>query len=127
MIQDLDRSTFNNIEQLSMDFVNSSLMPWLVRHEQTVNRDVLLPNERKKYVVRFDADSLQRGDMEARANYYASGIANRWLSPNEARKKEFLNPREGGDVYENPNTTSGTMKPGEPIKKKGSDSKSEGQ
>jgi HK97 family phage portal protein len=126
-IQDLARATFNNIEHLSMDFVNSSLMPWLVRHEQTANRDLLLPNERKKYVIRFDVDSLQRGDMEARANYYASGIANTWLNPNEARKKEFLNPREGGDVYQNPNTTSGTMKPGEPIKKKGSDNQSEGQ
>jgi HK97 family phage portal protein len=114
-IQDLARATFNNIEHLSMDFVNSSLMPWLKKFEESINRDLLLPNERKKYFARFDVDSLQRGDMQARANYYASGIANTWFSPNEARAKEFLNPREGGDKFENPNTTAGATKPNEPI------------
>ncbi len=114
-IQHLDRATFNNIEHLSMDFVNSSLMPWLVRFEQTVYRDLLLPNERKRLFLRFDVDSLLRGDMQARANYYASGIANTWLSPNEARAGEFRNPRSGGDVFENPNTSAGKEKPGAPV------------
>jgi HK97 family phage portal protein len=116
-IQDLARATFNNIEHLSMDFVNSSLMPWLVRFEQTINRDLLLPNERKKYVVRFDADSLQRGDMAARANYYASGIANTWLCPDEARADEFMNKRPDGQggKFENPNTSTGKAQPGQPV------------
>ena len=114
-IQELARATFNNIEHLTMDFVNSSLMPWLRRYELTIVRDLLLPSERKKYFARFDVDSLQRGDMQARANYYASGIANTWMSPNEARAKEQMNPYAGGDKYENPNTSSGKEKPGTPV------------
>ena len=117
MVQDLARATFNNIEHLSINFVNSSLMPWLVRREQSILRDLLLPNERKKYFVRHDVDSLQRGDMNARANYYASGIANTWLSPNEARAAEGRNKRPdgAGDKFENPNTSSGKEKPGLPV------------
>lgn len=113
-IQELSRATFNNIEHLSMDFVNTSLMPWFVRFEQTMARDLLLPNERNKFFFRFDADSLQRGDAAGRANVYASGIANTWLSPNEARRRENYNPRPGGDVYENPNTSTGATKPNVP-------------
>lgn len=114
-IQELARATFNNIEHLTMDFVNSSLVPWLRRYELSISRDLLLPSERKKYFARFDVDSLQRGDMQARANYIASGIANTWLSPNEGRQMEGRNKRPGGDKYENPNTSTGKEKPGEPI------------
>ena len=116
-VQDLARATFNNIEHLSMDFVNSSLMPYLKRFEETVYRDLLLPKERNRYFLRFDADTLMRGDMQARANYYASGITNRWLNPNEARLGEYRNPYAGGDKYENPNTSSNAAgdKPGAPV------------
>ncbi len=116
-IQEMSRATFNNIEHLTMDFVNSSLVPWLRRYELTINRDLLLPSERKKYFARFDVDSLQRGDMQARANYYASGIANTWLCPDEARAGEGRNKRPDGKggVFENPNTSTGKEKPGAPV------------
>jgi HK97 family phage portal protein len=116
-IQDLARATFNNIEHLSMDFVNSSCMPWSIRIEQTGYRDLLLPNERKKYVIRADADSLQRADMAARANFYSSGISNTWLSPDEARAREYMNKRPDGQggKFENPNTSVGKEQPGQPI------------
>lgn len=116
-VQDMSRATFNNIEHLSIDFVQSSLMPWNVRFEQTGYRDLLLPNERKRYFLRTDADSLLRGDAASRANFYASAITNRWMNPNEARRKEGMNPYDGGDSYENPNTTSSAAgdKPGEAV------------
>jgi HK97 family phage portal protein len=116
-VQDLARATFNNIEHLSIDFVNSSLAPWLVKFQQTGFRDLLLPNERKKLFLRFNSDSLIGGDRASRANYYASGITNRWLNPNEARIAEHKNPYPGGEKFENPNTTSSAPgdKPGETV------------
>lgn len=116
-VQDLSRATFNNIEHLSADFVTSSLMPWFIRYEQSIVRDLLLPNERKKYFVRHDVDQLQPVDRQARANYYASGIANTWLCPDEVRAREGLNKRPDGlgGKFENPNTSTGKEQPGQAI------------
>jgi HK97 family phage portal protein len=100
----LDKATFSNIEQQSLDFVMHSLRPWLIRWEQECNTKLLAGTD---FFCEFSIDGLLRGDMMARAQYYSTLIAARVISPNEAREKENLNPVEGGDVYENPNTTPG--------------------
>ncbi len=114
-VQELARATFNNIEHLTMDFKNASLMPYMVRIEQTGWRDLLTDNEKRRYFLRHDTSQLDRGDTPSLVNMIASGIANTWLSPNEGRALLGYNPREDGDKYENPNTSSGATKPNQPV------------
>lgn len=103
MIGDLDRSTNNNIEHQSLEFFRDSLRPWLSRWEQAVNRDLLTEEDRNNgYFCEFLMDGLLRGDTKSRYEAYASAIQNKWMNANEARVKENMNPRDGGDVYENP-------------------------
>jgi HK97 family phage portal protein len=97
MIADLERATFSNIEQMALEFVTFSLMPWLNRIERALERDLLRPAERAEYCIEFDEKQLLRGDAAARAAYYTSGITNGWLTRNEARVEEGYNPIEGLD------------------------------
>lgn len=103
MIGDLDRSTNNNIEHQSLEFFRDSLKPWLSRWEQSISRDLLSEQDRLDgYFCEFLMDGLLRGDTKSRYEAYASAIQNKWMSANEVRVKENMNPREGGDVFENP-------------------------
>jgi HK97 family phage portal protein len=102
MIGDLEKSTFSNIEQQSIEFVQHTINPWVVRLEQAMNMALLSPSERKKYLIRFNLDGLLRGDYTARMNGYAVGRQNGWLSINDIRRLEDMNPisaEEGGDRY----------------------------
>ena len=105
MLGDLDKATFSNIEHQSLEFVKFSLMPWLKRWEGAINTQLLNPTE--EYFAEFVVEGLLRGDIKSRYEAYQIGVMNKWLSPNEIREKENMNPREGGDVYENPAITPG--------------------
>lgn len=99
MIGDLERATFSNIEQQSLDFINSALMPWLNRIEKAIRRDLFSKEDKKTLHVRFGVASLLRGDAAARGMYYHNGILDGWLTRNEARRSEsdlgiVLNPLE---------------------------------
>ena len=100
-------TTYASAEQMMMSFVTHCIRPWLVRIEQSINKSLLTPTERGRYFAEFKLDALLRGDTASRYNAYASAITNRWMSPNEVRALENMNPREGGNTYDNPNTTSG--------------------
>lgn len=102
MIGDLERSTNNNIEHQSLEFVMHTLRPWLKRIEQAINRDLLSDAERGEYFAEFLIDDLLRGDIKTRYAAYAVAIQNKIMNANEVRAIENRNPREGGDVYENP-------------------------
>lgn len=95
MIGDLDRATFSNIEQQSLEFVMHTMTPWAERWEASIEAE-LLPDD-KGLEVEFDFANLMRGDAASRAGYYQSGIQNGWLTRNEARLAENLNPLEGLD------------------------------
>lgn len=97
MIGELERSTNNNIEQQSIDFVRYSMRPYIKRWEQELNRKLFTRNERSRYFVRFNMDSLLRGDTQARAEYYNKLYQVSAITPNEIRAMENLNPIEGGD------------------------------
>ena len=102
MVGDLDRSTFSNIEQQSLEFVKYTLNPWCVRWEQAMNQQLLSPDDQQKYFIKFNVDGLLRGDYESRMNGYAIGRQNGWLSANDIRELEDLNripADEGGDQY----------------------------
>lgn len=102
MVQSLKRSTFNNIEHQSIDFVVHTLDPWLLRIEQAIIKDLLLENEKDVYYPKFNVDGLLRGAVNERMRAYSVGVTNGFLSPNEVRRKENLPPiptEEGGDFY----------------------------
>lgn len=101
LVQSLDRSTNNNIEHQSLDFVTHTVRPWAVRIENRINMVLLGPQERKRLFAEFSLDALMRGDSAARAAFYSSGVQNGYLKPDEVRAKENLNPVGGaaGRLY----------------------------
>ncbi len=102
MIANLDKATFNNIEEMGRGFVNYSLMPYLTRIEQRINAGLIKKNERGRYYAKFNAGALLRGDMKSRLDAYGKGIQWGIYSPNDCRELEDLNPRAGGDIYLTP-------------------------
>ena len=95
MIADLDRATFSNIEQQSLEFVMHTMTPWAERWEASIESDLMLDGDQLE--VEFDFANLMRGDAASRSAYYQSGIQNGWLTRNEARIAENLNPLQGLD------------------------------
>lgn len=102
MVGDLEKSSFSNIEQQSLEFVKYTLDPWVVRWEQAIHRALFSPEEKKRLFVRFNLDGLLRGDYQSRMAGYAVGRQNGWMSANDIRELENLDriPEEmGGDLY----------------------------
>lgn len=110
MIGDLERATFSNIEQQSLDFVIHSLVPWLTRLEKVTNR-LFDPKSDAGAYLKFNTGGLLRGDTAARSAYYASGRQWGYLSANDIRRKEDEDPVEGGDVYMTPMNMSNGAEP----------------
>lgn len=102
MIGDLEKSSFSNIEQQSLEFVKYTLEPWVIRWEQSLSRALLSPREKEDYFIKFNLDGLMRGDYASRMQGYATARQNGWLSANDIREMENLNPisdEEGGNLY----------------------------
>ena len=102
MVGDLEKSSFSNIEQQSLEFVMYTLDPWVIRWEQAIKRALFTESEKKEYFVKFNVDGLLRGDYQSRMSGYSIGRQNGWLSSNDIRELENLNkiPEElGGDLY----------------------------
>ncbi len=102
MVGDLEKSSFSNIEQQSLEFVKYTLDPWVVRWEQSIMRALLSQDEKTAYFVKFNLEGLLRGDYQSRMNGYAIARQNGWMSANDIRELENLDriPEEdGGDLY----------------------------
>ena len=102
MIGDLERATFSNIESQNISFAVHTIRPWLVRIEQAVNRALIPENEKGRFYAQFNIDGLMRGDYKSRMEGYAIARQNGWMSANDIRALENLNPiseEEGGDAY----------------------------
>ena len=101
MIGDLERATFSNIEQQSIDFVTNTLRPWAVRIELAITRDLIPEEEKDKVFAEFSMNALLRGDIAARSEAYVKALTNGWLNPDEVREYENLNPIPdgSGQVY----------------------------
>ncbi|MEX0445348.1 phage portal protein [Xenorhabdus sp. SGI246] len=102
MVQNTDRATFNNIENLGIGFINYSLVPYLTRIEQRINAGLVNTAKQGRFYAKFNTGALLRGDMKSRFEAYATGINWGIYAPNECRELEELNPREGGDIYLTP-------------------------
>ena len=102
MVGDLDKSSFSNIEQQSLEFVTYTLDPWICRWEQSIVRSLLSREEKGTFFVKFNVDGLLRGDYQSRMQGYAIGRQNGWMSANDIRELENLDripEAEGGDLY----------------------------
>lgn len=102
MVGDLEKSSFSNIEQQSLEFVKYTLDPWVIRFEQAINRRLFKENEKSQFYVKFNVDGLLRGDYQSRMNGYAVGRQNGWMSANDIRALENLDripSEQGGDLY----------------------------
>lgn len=102
MVNDLEKASYNSLEQLLIQYVIFALMPWVKRHEQAMMRDFLLPSERKEYFIEFNLSGLLRGDQKSRYDAYAIGRQWGWLSINDIRRLENMPPVANGDSYLQP-------------------------
>jgi len=104
MVGDLDKASFSNIEHQGLEFVQHTMLPWVSRWEQELNRKLFSHSTvlKGRYFVRFNVAGLLRGDLKSRFAAYAVGRQWGWLSANDVRELEDLNPIPGGDVYLSP-------------------------
>lgn len=115
MIGDLERSTNNNIEHQSLEFVTFTLVPWMARWEAAIELQLLSDTGRAAYFVEIDANGLMRGDAASRAAFYKAAINDGWMMPNEARVRENMNTEPAGDVFMRPLNTSYVGRDGNPV------------
>jgi HK97 family phage portal protein len=107
MLQELDRSTNNNIEHQSIEYVVHTLRPWLVRWEQRTRMQLISQRERRAgYYAEFVVEGLLRGDTKSRYESYGVALDKGWMNPNEVRGLENQNPYPGGDAYRVPLNTA---------------------
>ena len=102
LIGNMEHATFSNIEHQSIDFAVHTIRPWLVRIEQAMNRMLFSENEKGSFYAQFNMDGLMRGDYKSRMEGYAIARQNGWMSANDIRELENLNPiaeEEGGFAY----------------------------
>ena len=103
MIQNLERSTNNNIEQQSIEFKTYALGPWMMTWEQETYRSLLTTKEQdQKYFAKFNQNALMRGDYKTRMEGYRAGVQMGLYSLDETRALEDLNPigeAKGGDIH----------------------------
>ena len=102
MVGDLEKSSFSNIEQQSLEFVKYTLAPWITRWEQAIYRALLSQAEKERFFVRFNVEGLLRGDYQSRMTGYSIARQNGWMSANDIRELENLDripAEDGGDLY----------------------------
>lgn len=128
-LQDHSRATFNNVEHLSIDFVTDCLLPWARGFEDAVLRDLLNPEAElmdfsDEYFAEFLFEGLLRGDQKTRYDAYGVAIEKGFMSRNEVRERENLNPFDGGDEYLVPVNMMPASMLGENIKAKAGEASS---
>ena len=102
MVGDLEKSSFSNIEQQSLEFVKYTLDPWVIRWEQSLSRALFSKDEKRSYFFKFNVEGLLRGDYQSRMTGYATARQNGWMSANDIRELENLDripSEDGGDLY----------------------------
>jgi len=98
LVGELSHATFSNIEHMSLEFVKYTLAPWLERWEQGIEQRVFLESDRRGgYFAEHLVDGLLRGDIVSRYQAYAIGRQWGWLSVDEIRERENMNPLPNGE------------------------------
>ncbi len=95
-IGSLLRATFSNIDQQSLEYVIYSLIPILRMKEVEFDRKILLPQDQDRFFLKYNVDSLLRGDPEKRASALQTQFINGALQLDEWRDLEDRNPLADG-------------------------------
>ena len=93
----LDNANFSNIQHQSIEHVQDSILPWIIRCEQELKHKLFTDSEKATVYVKFNEKVLLRGDLEARKNYYTALVYAGVMTRNEARALEDMNPIDGLD------------------------------
>lgn len=100
LIQSGDKTpTYASAEQFMLNYSVVGVTPDCYNYEKSVRRDLMTPEQRKKYFLKFNIDALLRGDFKTRMEGFQIGVNTEILNPNECRGKMDMNPYEGGEVY----------------------------
>ena len=99
LVQLPSQTTYNNVEQQNLQFARHTIAPWAKRIEQEIDRKLIQSFERPNIYSKFNMNDLYRGDLAARTNFYTQALQNGWMSINEVRATEQMNPVDGGDVF----------------------------
>jgi len=91
----LEKSTNNNIEHQASEFLTDTMMPWFIRWEQSIARDLLGRKAAQSYFAEFMIEGMLRGDLASRGEYYMKAVGGPWMSANEVRVRENQNPING--------------------------------
>lgn len=99
-IGELTRAHFSNVENLNIDYVTDTLMPWVKRLEEEADWK-LISNRSQASYTKIAVQALMRGDSAARATYYKEMLHMGVLSPNDIRALEDMDPigPEGDEHY----------------------------
>jgi len=95
-LSDFSRATYSNSEQSAIDYYTSCLRRWLQRWESELQIKLI---ERSDLFAEHKTDAILRGDIAARYSAYKTGRDGGWLSMNDIRRLENLDPVDGGDAY----------------------------
>jgi len=99
-VMHLLHATYSNIEHQNIEYHQDTMMPYLVRIEKRMTVSLLSVNERREgYFIEHLVEGVLRGDTKTRYEAYAVGRQNGWLSANDIRRLENMDPVDGGDVY----------------------------
>lgn len=102
MLNELDRATFSNIENQSLEFATYTITPWITRIEQALNKALFTEKERGLFFTKFNMAGILRGDYESRVRGYGQAIQNGWMCPNDVRRLEDMDlipDEEGGNNF----------------------------
>ena len=99
LVQLETQTTFNNVEQQNLQFARHTISPWAKRIEQEIDRKLIQSFERPDVYSQFNMNDLYRGDLSARTNFYQQMLQSGVMSINEVRRKENMNPVDGGDTH----------------------------
>ena len=91
LVASLDRATFSNIEHQSISFVDNTIVPWVSRFEQSMQRALFSEAEKRTFFVKFNLNGRLRGDAAARAAFYQTMRQNGIMSANDIRELEEMN------------------------------------
>jgi len=95
-------ATYASAEHFDIAFVKHCIRPWLVRIEKSINKNLFTEKQARKYFAEFKVDGILRADTKSRYEAYASALQNEWMTRNEVRALENLNPVDDGDEFKNP-------------------------
>lgn len=102
MVANMDAATYSNIEHQAIEFAQYTIAPWCRRIEQAINAQLFTGNEAREFYAEFMVDGLERGDKVSRYEGYSKAINSGWMTRNEVRLKENLNPAPNLDVFITP-------------------------